>query len=191
MLKLGAPESGWKDILPGVRVQFAPIGIKAVRAARVACGLALKDGDVVEASDALSREMLRRGIVAWEGVGDSDGDPIGPTDLVPVLDADGNPVLDEDNKPKMQAAVELFIADPSAFEAAEQVYVHPWLTRDREKNVSVASSNGTSGEATPEQGTAAPSATPKPKADANPTRKPAREGFAPTLNTSRKRKRAN
>ena len=161
MFQLGSPESGWKDIRPGVRVQFAPIGIKMVRAAREACGIALKDGDVMDASDALSREMLRRGIVAWEGIGNATDEPIGPADLVPVFE-NGEPVLDGEEKPVMQAAVELFIADPDLFEAAQAIYVNPWLTRDREKNGSGVSSNGTSEEATREQGIAKASATLNP-----------------------------
>jgi hypothetical protein len=137
MLKLGALPSGWLGaivstdpedprpfLLPGVRVRFEPIGRKAVRAAREACGLSLQEhgADWQEALDALSCTFMRRGIVEWEGIGDAEGNALAVT----------------------PESVELFIANADTFEAAHLHYVSPWIDRDREKNVSAASSNGTS-----------------------------------------------
>jgi len=184
MLKLGAPESGWKDLLPGVRVRFLPISRKMVRAARSACRQALQNApnDIIEASDELTAAMLRLGIAEWAGIGDQNEQLLGPADLVPVIGDDGNPAKDHDGEPVMQAAVELFIANTDCFEAAERIYVQPWLDRDREKNGSAASSNGTSTEATPALGTAN---SPAPQAKASGA-KSARTG-----KTSPRPKKAN
>ena len=176
MRKLGALPHGWLGeiastdagdgrpfLIPGVRVKFDPIGRKAVRAARAACQAALaKDGDFQEASDALSAEMLRFGIVEWEGVGDLAGDVVGVT----------------------PEAVGLFIADPDLCEAAEIVYVRPWVLRDMEKNVSAGSPNGTSGVVTPAPGTATKSASGAPTAGARRTRKPKTKMPAKAATTS-------
>ncbi len=184
MRRLGTLPSGWLGtiastdpeddrplLLPGVRVKFSIIGRQAVREARTACGIALKstDGDFQVASDALSRELIRGGIVEWEGIGDRDGNPAAVT----------------------PETIDLFIADTDLCEAAEQVYVTPWLMRDREKNVSGVSSNGTSQEETPGSDTAtsvAPQA--KPENGAAPTSKRARKP-APTGNMSHAPKKAN
>lgn len=169
MLKLGAPaEAGWHDLLPGVRVKFAPIGIKAVRAARraVAAALRIDVEDIEEAGDALSRELLRRGILEWEGVGDSDGEPVEP----------------------YSEMLDLFLADPIAFEAADRIYVRPWSDRELEKNGYAGSRNGTS--ATPAKDIANGSATTAPTDDASPIApaKPSKPGKA--VRTSRSRRPA-
>ena len=172
MLKLGAPvEAGWEDLLPGVRVRFAPIGIKAVRAARraVATALRIDVEDIEEAGDALSRELLRRGILEWEGVGSQDGTPLTPQTRVGVFNEAGELVEDDEGEPVTQAAVELFLRDPTAFEAADRVYVRPWSDRELEKNGLAGSPNGTS--ETPAKATASGSATTAPTAGARPTQK--------------------
>lgn len=160
MLKLGAAEAGWQGgipsddpadprpfLLPRVRVRFAPIGIKAVRAARraVAKALAIDVEDIEEAGDELSRELLRRGILAWEGIGDADGKPVAVS-------------------PEMIA---LFLADPTCFEAADRVYVRPWSDRELEKNGFAGSPNGIS--ATPAKDIASGSADTPPTGDASRT----------------------
>lgn len=135
MLKLAKSEPAWLEIRPArgddpaVRVEFAPIGIKAIRAARraVAEALQIDPEDVEEAGDALSRELIRRGIRAWEGIGDAEGKVVAVT----------------------PENVELFLADPAAFEVADRVYVLPWVKRESEGNASAGSPNGTSTEATP------------------------------------------
>ncbi|UAK24183.1 hypothetical protein [Sphingomonas nostoxanthinifaciens] len=123
------PEDPRPFLLPGVRVEFAPIGRKAVRAARDAVreALGLDETDLVGAADALSEELIRRGITAWEGVGDQDGN------VIPVT----------------PDAVAIFLGDIGRFEAADRIYVRPWSRRDMEGNVSAGSPIGTSAEATP------------------------------------------
>ena len=157
MLKLGSGEPEWLDILPGVRVQFAPIGIKAVRAARTAAMAALQANrdDVEEAGDIFTREMLRRGILAWEGVGNAEGEPV--------------PVSPE--------AIALFLSNPRAYEAADRAYVTPWVQADMEGNASAGSPNGTGAGATPATNIAGSVAAPT---------KPAAAVSAPTSRTSSK-----
>lgn len=155
MLKLGTPaEAGWQDVLPGVRVRFAPIGIKDVRAARraVAAALQIDESDIESAGDALSLELLRRGILDWEGVGNAEGEPLTPQTPVPVFLEDGLRALDATDRPATEAAVELALRDPCLFEALDRVYVRPWSLREAEKNGFAGSRNGTS--ATPASNTA-------------------------------------
>ena len=176
MRKLGALPSGWLGaiasddpnntrpfLIPGVRVRFDPIGRKAVRAARAACAVSLAaDGDYQEASDALSREIIRFGIVEWEGVGDVDGEVVAVT----------------------PEAVDLFLADPELCEQAEIAYVQPWLLRDMEKNASAGSPNGTSEEAMPALGTATTSASGAKTGDASLNSKPRTKRPAKAATTS-------
>lgn len=188
MLKLGANTGGWHDYVLGARVCFAPIGPKAVRRARLACAVALRIdvADIETAGDALSRELIRAGITAWEGVGDATGASFAPDTLVPVMDDAGEPLLDADDKPVMQAAVELFLDDPTAFEWADRVYVRPWADREREKNGWAGSPNGTSVEATPAPDTASSAAPVAPESDAAQTPKRAKAGSVRTSSSRSK-----
>lgn len=156
-------------LLPGVRVQFSPIGRKAVRAARDAVreALGIDEADLVGAADALSEELIRRGITAWEGVGDMDGDsaPVTPENLT------------------------LFLADIGRFEACDRVYVRPWSQRDIEGNASAGSPNGTSMQATPAPDTAISPAAPALDPAVSRMPKPVRKAVR-TASTSRPRKKA-
>ncbi|WP_298689571.1 hypothetical protein [uncultured Sphingomonas sp.] len=173
MRKLGVLPSGWLGtivsddaadprpfLVPGVRVRFDPVSRKAVRDARAACAAVLQEaeGDFQEASDALTREMVRHGIAEWEGVGDVEGE------IAPVN----------------AETIALFIADTDLCEAAEAVYVQPWLLRDTEKNGSAASSLGTSGAETAVSDTATTPANGAKTVDASPTpkAKPKKRGKA-------------
>ena len=116
MLKLTAAEPAWLDILPGVSVQFAPIGIKAVRAARRAAAMPENDTDP---GDVLSRELVRAGIVAWKGVGDADGKALLVT----------------------PESIDLFVRNPVTYEAAAVAYLSEWLAAETEKNIWRAEGN--------------------------------------------------
>lgn len=169
MFKIAKREAEWCEILPGVRVEFEPITIKGVRAARKAAAAALgvDPDDIEEAGDQLTRELLRRGIRAWDGVGDDGGEPL--------------PVTAE--------TVTMALDDPTFFQAADQAYVLPYVMRGAEKNASSDSPNGTGGAGMPANGTAiSPAVTPK-GAVAPQTRKPAKKA-APTPKTSRSPRRA-
>lgn len=164
--------------LPAVRVQFAPIGRIAMRAARRAAGEQYQGAELPDdenaplpielieaAGDAMSESLLVTGIIAWEGVGDAAGD------LAPVK---------PDN-------VRLFLADPLRFEKLDTAYVRPFVLRELEKNGLAASLPGISGIAAPTSAT--PSATPDATDAASriPMAKPKRRGKAvPTKRSSRK-----
>lgn len=136
----------------------------------------------------MSRELIRRGLRRWRGVGGDDGAPVAPADLFPALDDDGSPLLDGDGEPVMRSGLDLFIADPRTFEAADRAYVIPWLNRDREGNVSSASPNGTGEAGTPGPATASTPATGEPTGDVVPM--PPAKAAAPTSGTRRGRKKA-
>lgn len=129
MLKLGAAPNGWLDLLPGVRAQFAPIDRAMVRAARRAAAAFIQANPELDdderregAGDAFTAELIRRGLQDWEGVGDQNGEPL-------PIDAEG--------------ALDLFLAEPLLFEAADDVWVLPWARQAAEKNASSLSPAGT------------------------------------------------
>ncbi|MGW8204403.1 hypothetical protein ACWGM0_17890 [Sphingomonas bisphenolicum] len=151
-----------EDSSPAVRVQFAPIGRVALRAAKRAAGscyvgLDLSPDDnkplppevIEQAGDALSDSLLRSGIIGWEGVGDAHGEPV---------------PLTPDN-------LDLFLADPTRWEALDSAYVRPFMLRELEKNVSSLSRNGISAGATQEKAIANRSARRSDKAVAKRSRK--------------------
>lgn len=151
-------------LLPGVRVEFGPVGHKAVRLGREAARavLAEDETDIVGAGEALSAVLIRHGIRRWEGVGDLGGTPVEPT----------------------PETIALFVDGPRAFEAADRVYVGAWAKRDMEGNASAGSPDGTGAEAMPAKDIARSPARPSRKAAAGRTRKPAPKG-APTSSTNR------
>lgn len=153
-----------EDSSPAVRVQFAPIGRVALRAAKRAAGACYVDLDlspddnqplppevIEQAGDALSDSLLRSGIIGWEGVGDAHGEPV---------------PLTPDN-------LDLFLADPSRWEALDSAYVRPFMLRELEKNASSLSRNGTSAGATQAKATANRSAKRSGKVAVKRTRKKA------------------
>lgn len=145
---------------PAVRVQFAPIGRIALRAARRAAGeiyrAATGDQDddaplsmelLEAAGDALSDSLLMSGIIAWEGVGDAAGN------VAPVT----------------PETIALFLADPVRFEKLDNAYVQPFVRRQMEKNGLSPSPNGISAGATQVEDIAGMSAKPIGSDDASPT----------------------
>lgn len=164
---------------PAVRVQFAPIGRIALRAARRAAGACYQGADLPDddnaplpldliemAGDALSDSLLRSGIIDWEGVGDAAGEPVPLTD---------------DN-------LRLLLADPSRFEALDAAYVRPFVERELEKNGLSPSPNGISAGAMPGQDIADPSAKPIAMGVAEPKVK---KKAVPTGSRKRAPKRAS
>lgn len=137
MLKLVAKQPFWCEVLPGVEIEFLPVGNLAWRAARRAAAAVigraeaeLTDDEIQEeAGDAFSRALIERGIRAWKGVGDADGNPIEPT----------------------PEAVALFLEDPRRFEACDNAYVLPIVLEQQAGNVSAASPDGTSNQVTAAQ----------------------------------------
>lgn len=175
MLRLDSTEPKWLELFPAlggepaVEVQFAPIAVPDVRAARRALADAFDHDpeDTVAAGDALSRELIRRGLRDWRGVGGLDGKPLDPAD---------------------PAHVAAFLNDHRTFEAADRMYVVPWLHRDAEGNGWSASPNGT-GEAEMRAADIVSSAAELESAgDAAPAMT---DRAVPTGSTSRKRKKAS
>ncbi|KQP99909.1 hypothetical protein ASF59_10975 [Methylobacterium sp. Leaf121] len=127
-LSLAASEPNWLDLLPGVRVKVRPITVASMLIAREAVSKVYRDEDQTDAnaraSMALVRELARRGIVEWEGVGTADGEPA--------------PVTAE--------TIDALLDYWSAYDALDARYVTPALRRDEEKNGFSNSPDGTSGE---------------------------------------------
>ena len=150
---------------PAVRVTFNPQPSPlSLRAARRAIAEIMQDGlpDADErAGDAFSAELIRRNILGWEGIGNEAGEPA----------------------PLSSEAITAFMASPRLVEAADELYVLPWVRRDAEGNASPPSPNGISEGAAVD--TAAKAAKPGSKAAAGTKRlakRPAR-----TKSTSRER----
>ncbi|WP_242095419.1 hypothetical protein [Sphingomonas sp. CROZ-RG-20F-R02-07] len=154
---------------PAVEVRFSPITIAGVRAARraVAASLQIDADDLEMAGDAMSRELIRRGILEWRGIGDDEGNTV--------------PVTPE--------TIEAFVADPRTFEPADRLYVMPFVRADMEGNVSSASPSGTGKAETQEANTAPQSADGAKTAAAAPTKRHGKKA-APTSSTNRRRSKA-
>ena len=100
-------EPHWLDLGYGVRVQVRPLTSAMMLAARAACGAA-DDGRMLT----LLRSLGEQAIMAWDGVGDADGQP------APV---------------SLEGVVALLDLWPMA-EAFERLYLAPALLLDAEKN---------------------------------------------------------
>lgn len=138
---------------PAVRVRMLPIGPSALRAARDSL---VSAGHPIEAYvrdaglDAFSRELCRRGMVEWEGIG-RDGAPA-------EIDA---------------AGMDALLADAGFLARLQGLYVFPFLDREAEKNGSSLSSAGTSPAMTGAKDTAAVAPAPaKPARTRSTPRKP-------------------
>ena len=115
-------EPRWHDLAPGVRVQLRPLTTALMVATR-------SDPDVEAVPDATSDEaralifakaLARRAVLAWEGVGDTEGNVIAP-----------NP-----------RAIDALLDIWPIFEAFQLVYVSKGLLLEQEKNVSAPSPTG-------------------------------------------------
>ncbi|WP_062563553.1 hypothetical protein [Paracoccus aminovorans] len=87
----------WCDLIPGVRVKLRPLTTALMVSARGDPPIAdLPEGAATEeAALAMAKALARRAILAWEGIGDADGNPIEPSpeaidallDLWPAFEA--------------------------------------------------------------------------------------------------------
>lgn len=169
MLKLQT-NLAWHEFAElGVKVAFRPVTRAAMRQARTAMLVILRDETIspererAERSfDAFCEVLLVSGIDAWEGVDDHDDQPLAVT----------------------PETIRAAIADPVFGDALIGHYAaHVWA-QEVAKNVSSPGSNGTSKEGTPVRGSAKSSA--KSKARATTPRGSATA--APTTNTRSKPK---
>jgi hypothetical protein len=149
----------WVPVM-GAQVLFDPIDRKMMREARRAAVKAMRGADakdkpgaadapaseqLEELGDALSVALILAGARDWKDVCLMAGpDDTGPGEQMPFS----------------RENLEHAISDPLTFEAFDAAYVMPFVLRERTKNVSAASQNGTGEAATPENDTASSPAKP-------------------------------
>ena len=114
----------WHDLAPGVRVQLRPLTTALMVATRSDAAV---DAVPVGASDeeravAFAKALARRAVLAWEGIGDSDGNAIEPT----------------------PEAIDALLDIWPIFEAFQMTYVSNSLLLEQEKNASAPSPSGPS-----------------------------------------------
>jgi hypothetical protein len=114
----------WCDLIPGVRVRLRPLTTALMVSARGDPAIAdLPEGAATEeAALAMAKALARRAILAWEGIGDADGNPIEPS----------------------PEAIDALLDLWPAFEAFQTTYVAKALLLDVEKNVSAPLPTGPS-----------------------------------------------
>jgi hypothetical protein len=114
----------WLDLGHGVRVKVPPLTTAIMMAARADPAVRDLPADTTMEGRSLAfcKAVARRVITEWEGVGNTQGNPVAPT-------AEG-----------IDALLDLY----PLFEAFELDYVAKGLALDAEKNASAPSPNGTS-----------------------------------------------
>jgi hypothetical protein len=128
----------WLVLIEGdapVRVLMRPVGPSAVTAAGAALSQAthpVEDFAKDAGFDAYCRELCRRAIIAWEGVGQHDAPA-----------------------PLTRENIDALLSDSRLLARLQRLYVYPYLIREQEKNASAPSSAGTSPAKTGAKGTAA------------------------------------
>ncbi|MCC5993892.1 MAG: hypothetical protein JJT99_15370 [Rhodobacteraceae bacterium] len=115
-------EPRWLDLLPGVRLKLRPLTTALMVSARADPTVEVLplDATTEQLALAMAKAVARLAILEWEGIGDSDGNPVGVT-------PEG-----------IDALLEIW----PAFEAFQGVYVAKGLLLEQEKNVSPPSPTG-------------------------------------------------
>ena len=118
----------WIDLLPGLRLEVAPVTTAIMASARSDASLDGLDPDAPKEvlAVAMAKAVARRVVTDWEGVGDDAGNPVAVT-------PDG-----------IDALLDIW----PVFEAFQAEVLGPHLVLDSEKNGSALSPNGTSAGAT-------------------------------------------
>jgi hypothetical protein len=125
MLRLNlTTDPRWLDLGYGVRVQMRPLTTALMVATRSDAAVEVVPDEVSdeERAVAFAKALARRAVLAWEGVGDADGNAI-----VPSPEA-------------IDALLDLW----PVFEAFQLTYVSKGLLLEQEKNASALSPNGPS-----------------------------------------------
>jgi len=128
----------WHDLARGVRVQLRPLTTALMVASRSAPEVENLPEAASDEERALvfAKALARRAVLAWEGIGDADGNLIEPT----------------------PEAIDALLDIWPIFEAFQLTYVSKALLLEQEKNVSAPLPNGptagASATATPAQGRA-------------------------------------
>jgi len=117
-------EPRWNDLAPGVRMQLRPLTTALMVATRsdAAVEAVPEEASDEERAVAFAKALARRAVLAWEGIGDADGNPIDPS-------------------PESIAAV---LDVWPIFEAFQLTYVSKGLLLEQEKNASALSPSGPS-----------------------------------------------
>ena len=125
MLKLDLHKKpSWLELAPGVRVQLLPLTTALMVSSRGDLSVEILSDESSDEDRALvfAKALGRRAVIAWEGVGDADGEVL---DLTPA---------------GVDALLDLY----PIFDAFQEGYVAKGLLLESEKNVSAPSPNGTS-----------------------------------------------
>lgn len=114
----------WQDLVPGVRVQLRPLTTALMVATRGDPELAALPEAAGDETRALlfAKALARRAVLAWEGIGDAEGNPVAPS----------------------PEAIDALLDIWPVFEAFQLTYVSKGLLLDQEKNASSPSPTGSS-----------------------------------------------
>ncbi len=131
-------EPRWHELAPGVRVQLRPLTTALMVATRSdpAVEAVPEDASDEERAVAFAKALARKAVLAWEGVGDANGNAI---DLSPE-------------------AINALLDVWPVFEAFQLAYVSKGLLLEQEKNVSTLSPTGPSSGASDTARAASPAA---------------------------------
>ncbi|MDO5757957.1 MAG: hypothetical protein Q4P24_10645 [Rhodobacterales bacterium] len=114
----------WHDLAPGVRAELRPLTtalMVATRSDPVVESLS-EDASDEERAVAFAKALAQRAVLAWEGIGDAEGNSINPS----------------------PDAVDALLDIWPIFEAFQLTYVSKGLLLEQEKNDSAPSPNGPS-----------------------------------------------
>ena len=123
----------WHELSPGVRVQMRPLTTALMVATRSdpAVETIPEEASDEERAVSFAKALARRAVLAWEGIGDADGNALDPS----------------------HESVDALLDIWPIFEAFQLTYVSKGLLLEQEKNASALSPNGPSAGAS---GTAKP-----------------------------------
>lgn len=114
----------WHELAPGVRVQLRPLTTALMVATRsdTAVEAVPEDASDEERAVAFAKALARRAVIAWEGIGDADDNPIDPS----------------------PEAINALLDIWPIFEAFQLTYVSKGLLLEQEKNASAPLPTGPS-----------------------------------------------
>ncbi|MFC6686837.1 hypothetical protein [Jhaorihella thermophila] len=117
-------EPRWHELAPSVRVQLRPLTTALMVATRSdpAVEAVPEEASDEERALAFAKALARRAVLAWEGVGDADGNPIDPS----------------------PEAIDALLDIWPIFEAFQLSYVSKGLLLEQEKNASAPLPTGPS-----------------------------------------------
>lgn len=168
---------------PEAAVLLAPIDASMRRRAQHAvkrmlgpdADLELINADLLfDISETASKELVRLGIIGWEGIGDANDVPL------PVTPDRETRMATANDPDRPTGTVDLLLADEDLFGRLDAEYVRPDAVRRAEKNGLSGSPHGTSTRATPGKSTARRPAAPKAKKAAAKSARTVKTSSKPT-----------